>query len=109
MRVAIHNPHSEVTEADSAYCLRRVGLALRRFEQRIKGVIVRLKDENGPRGGVDKHCLLVIAIAGVGELVIDSAHSEIRAAIDVASSRAKQSVARRLGRRHKRSPLRAVR
>jgi putative sigma-54 modulation protein len=108
MRVAIRNRDSGVTEADSAYCLRRVRLALRRFEQRIERVIARLKDENGPRGGVDKHCQLVIAIPGVGELVIDSAHSEIRAAIDVASGRAKQSVARHLGRRRGGSPLRVA-
>src|SRR2546425_10874905 len=98
MRVAIHNPHSEVTEADSAYCLRRVGLALRRFEQPIKGVIVRLKDENGPRGGGDKHRVLVVAISGGGGRGLCSADSGIRGAVHVARRRAESKRGPRLGR-----------
>jgi len=35
---------------------RRLTYALSRFASRLRRVVVRLDDQNGPRGGVDKRC-----------------------------------------------------
>lgn len=48
---------------------RQIGYALGRFETRIRSVTVRLSDLNGPKGGVDKQCKVMVTFRG-GESVI---------------------------------------
>ena len=51
---------------------------------------------NGPRGGNDKRCLIVIIVRGAREVTIDDVQADMYAAIDSAVGRAGQSVARAL-------------
>ena len=76
-------------------------MGFRRFEGRVGQVTVRLKDINGPRGGIDKRCQLLVDVADVGRLVFEADHSDLPRAIDLAVGRAKHRIARevrRLGR-----------
>ena len=81
-----------------AYVARRLGFALDRSGNRVQSVTVRLADENGPRGGVDKCCSLQLALPGQPDLVVRSVAGDVRAAIDGAAHRAARALAR-LGRR----------
>ena len=102
MYLAIRGRNASSAQSITDYCLRRVLLGLRRFGGRVGQVTVRLKDVNGPRGGIDKRCQLLVDVAEVGQLVFEVVHFDLSRAIDLAVDRAKRGVARevrRLGRR----------
>lgn len=50
------------------FARRRLMFALDRFAPRIREVAVRVRDENGPRGGVDQHCSLEIKLVGASDI-----------------------------------------
>lgn len=71
--------------------------ALGRFRSRIRSVTVRLADVNGPRGGVDKTCLVTIRLdASKRLIVIEETDADAVVAIDRATDRASRAVARAL-------------
>jgi ribosome-associated translation inhibitor RaiA len=78
---------------------RRVGFALSRFVARISLVTVTLADSNGPRGGVDKQCHLVVRLTPSGKVTIEERHADMSAAVALAADRAGWSVGRALKRR----------
>jgi putative sigma-54 modulation protein len=49
---------------------RRVRFAVDRFEPRILEVAVQLADVNGPRGGVDKACVIVASLTHGGQVEV---------------------------------------
>jgi hypothetical protein len=78
---------------------RRLRFALGRFAAAVGRVTVRVDDVNGPRGGVDKRCRLVVALAPRGEVIIEDEDADVRALLDRSAERAGRAVERRLGRR----------
>lgn len=71
---------------------RRLEFALGRFGGRIRSVTVRLGDVNGPRGGVDKTCLVTIRFDASKRLVvIEDADADAAVAIDRAADRASRA------------------
>lgn len=75
---------------------RRLGFALGRFGDRVGRVTVHLVDLNGPRGGVDKRCRVVVEVLGHGPVVVEDTNASLTAAIDRAADRVGQAVRRRL-------------
>lgn len=71
---------------------RRLQFALGRFSSRIKRVRLVLSDENGPRGGIDKKCLIEVNLVSSGKVLVEVTDAEIEPAV----SRAADRVARRL-------------
>jgi hypothetical protein len=90
----------------SGYVLReealgRVRFALRRLGAVVPRAKVMLTDVNGPRGGVDKHCLLEVRTEKAGVLVISSLASDWRTALDEGLDRLVRALKRVLQRHHK--------
>lgn len=77
---------------------RRLRFALSRFADRVDRVTVRLADLNGPRGGVDKQCRIIVKVRAAGEVVIEDAASDVETAIDRGADRVQRAVARTLAR-----------
>jgi hypothetical protein len=73
----------------------RVRAATQRMTGLLSRAVVRLKDLNGPRGGVDKECQIQINTARGDVLVVSSRGSDWRTALDTALSCAMQALARR--------------
>ena len=64
--------HDQKPSEDVAWRARRaVAFALDRFEDRIREVVLRIADVNGPRGGRDQRCTLALAVAGGGSIVLE--------------------------------------
>jgi hypothetical protein len=61
MSVWVRSRGFELTDALRAHAERRLRYALGRFRMRLRSVILRLDDVNGPRGGNDKRCQIVVA------------------------------------------------
>ncbi|GAB5545190.1 MAG: hypothetical protein SangKO_049500 [Sandaracinaceae bacterium] len=71
---------------------RRVDLALDRLSPRIREVSVTCSDVNGPRGGLDQQCVVIITLKNEGDPVVGRALEETRG----------QAVARSLKRARRR-------
>jgi len=77
---------------------RRLHFALARFSARIARVTVFLDDVNGPRGGVDKVCRIVVRLRNGGDVVATVEDVDWVAAVDRATTRVGHSVGREVAR-----------
>ncbi|WP_052691954.1 HPF/RaiA family ribosome-associated protein [Teredinibacter purpureus] len=94
------------------YINRRISFAFSRTEHAIHSTAVTVSDINGPKGGIDKECLVVIKPAGMAEIVVSERQPNFRQAIDRCIARANQSLARKLKRNrlsvHKRHSIKRL-
>ncbi len=86
------------TTALASHVRRRLGFGLTRHADRVSRVVVRLGDENGPRGGPDKFCRLQVSLVDAPPVVIRDCGPDLYAVIDRASDRAARAVAKQLER-----------
>ncbi len=79
---------------------RRLMFALGRFRGALGRVTVHVIDENGPKGGVDKLCRIVVGMSGPGpsRLVVEAAATNITTAVNIAANRISQVVRRQVER-----------
>jgi putative sigma-54 modulation protein len=96
---AIETP---VGAADRDYLRRKLGMKLGKFARAIERVSVRVRDVNGPRGGVDKLCRIKVVLSGAPSVVVNEQHASLRAAMDRALGRTEISVRRTIERRRRR-------
>ncbi|MFP7754944.1 HPF/RaiA family ribosome-associated protein [Thermodesulfobacteriota bacterium B35] len=87
---------------------RRLHYALSRFDHAIGGVTVRISDINGPRGGHDKECLIVVRLRQGGEVVVQGNGGDCMSVLNQCAERVSRAVARELDRRRS-TPIRAIR
>ena len=100
---------------------KRDSLALRQFAEhalsrkigaragRIRRARMRLKDVNGPRGGVDKTCHVRLEVAGGGEVSASGEASGWYEAVTMAVINARTALDRHVGRkREKKARLRSA-
>jgi len=79
---------------------RRLEFALSRFSARVRQVSARVADRNGPRGGIDKSCVVTLLLErSTRPIVIEDSDVDPMVAIDRAAERAGRTVARALARR----------
>lgn len=76
----------------------RVRFALQRFAQRIRKVRVQLRDLNGPRGGLDKSCHLMVCLTPAATVFIEDRSPSVYAAINRVVDKAATSIVRRVKR-----------
>ena len=86
------------TAALTSHTRRRLGFGLTRHADRISRVVVRLGDENGPRGGPDKFCRLQVTLVDAPQVVIRDCGPDLYSVIDRASDRAARAGAKQLER-----------
>ena len=99
MRIDIQSQGFTLTPALRAHAERRLRFALGATRPEVLRVVVRLSDDNGPRGGEAMRCRVRVAVAGVPDIVIEDAESDLYVAIDRAADRAGRTLVRRLSRR----------
>lgn len=77
----------------------RVAATLDRFQDRIRNVMVLLKDVTGPhKQVVDKRCRIGVCLKRGGDLVIDEIGTDLHASLALALDRLKAAVSRKIGR-----------
>ena len=96
MRIAVQSRGFSLTDALDNHVHRRLDFTLARGARRVRSVGVRLSDLNGPRGGVDKRCLIEIRLDGLPVVVVEDTQADLYTAIDRAATRAGRTVMRRL-------------
>lgn len=99
MHLQIRAKNFRLRGTDREEMERRLQFALSRFDGRISQVTVGLADVNGPRGGADKQCRLVVRLTPSGKVTIEETHANVSAAVALAACRAGRAIGRALQRR----------
>ena len=99
MQVQIRCHGIEVSEELNEQLLRRIHFALGRFASNIRSIGVHLTDTNGPRGGPDKECRVLVNTRSGDPVVIQELNVDIHAAVARAAERAGRAVDRQLSLR----------
>ena len=98
MQIDIQARGFKLTEGLRSQAERRVRFALGSTAGRVRSVVMRLADENGPRGDIDKRCSIRATIPGAPPVVIEQQDADLYVAIDRAADRVGRAVSRRLER-----------
>ena len=91
-----------VDESDREYIRRRLGEKLGRHARSVERVSVRLRDINGPRGGVDVRCRIKVVLSGLPSVLVEQQAATLRPALTAALAGAERAVRRTLQRRRMR-------
>lgn len=82
---------------------RRIAAALRGVESRVERVTVRFEDLNGPKGGIDQACRILLALSAEKALLVEARGESAAHAFSIALHRLTAAVDRQLSRRAARS------
>jgi ribosomal subunit interface protein len=96
MLVHIQSKHFSLSEALSKYVKNKVQIMLGRYESKIIRVDVSLFDINGPKGGEDKCCKIIVKINGTSSIVIQETAEDLYDAINTCTRRGRRAVKRQL-------------
>jgi putative sigma-54 modulation protein len=77
---------------------RRLRFAIARFQGRVEKVLVFLHDHNGPKGGIDKVCRILVKTRGCGSVIAAVVDSDWFVAVDRATTRIGHSLGRHIER-----------
>ena len=103
MRLEIRRKGVRLAASTRQYLADHLSSALGNFVQRIRLVTIHLADNNGPRGGVDKQCLIAVQLAGGKVIRAGHSDTQLMAAVGLATDRVAYAVGRALKRQRKRT------
>jgi putative sigma-54 modulation protein len=99
MELEIHGQNLRVGDRLHEQVERQMGFALRQFESWISGAAVHLEDINGPKGGVDKQCRVLVKLKGGKTLKIEDLDADMTVAVNRAADRIGHAVSREVDKR----------
>jgi len=88
----------ELDEDERAYIRRRLGEKLGKYARSIERVTVRVRDVNGPRGGVDLLCRIKVVLSGLPSVVVEHQAASLRSVLTGALTGAERAVRRTVQR-----------
>lgn len=95
----LHTSGVEIKKGLREYIERRLTFALSRFGPGVIKASVFLTDNNGPKGGIDKTCRIVVRLRGLNDVIADVVDTDWPVTVDRATARAGHNVSRALERR----------
>jgi putative sigma-54 modulation protein len=98
MQIQINTSQFALTDGIRNHIEQKVGFALSWSQDALTKIHFRLADINGPRGGADKSCQILLVLKGKKELVIEDVQTDLYQAIDRAIERASRTLSRQLAR-----------
>ncbi len=94
MKIQIYNKLKNNKQKVIDHVQRRLHFSISRFEKYIESVRVRLFDINGPRGGTDQHCSILVRLGFGKKIFIESTGSTWVEAVDLVADRTGRAVSR---------------
>ena len=98
VRVVINGQGMDVDTELTERVQRALSLALARFSNCIREVVVRLADVSSVQGGMVRYCSVTAHLVPAGTIVVEDMDSDLLAVIDRAVDRAGQAVAQGMHR-----------
>jgi putative sigma-54 modulation protein len=96
MLVNIQSRQFSLTPALRAFVESKVKLTLGRYETKISRVDVSLFDINGPKGGEDKCCKMIVRVKNLPCIVVQETTEDLYEGINICSRRTRRAVKRQL-------------
>jgi putative sigma-54 modulation protein len=98
MDIKLFDGSIKTSDAEHEYVMSKIGIAAARLKDTECVIDVRLADMNGPRGGIDKKCSIVVTPPGQSTIRVEEQATGYYAAIDAAAATLKNALARSLER-----------
>jgi len=98
MQVLISSKGLQMTDTLSKHIQNRIEFTLSRFGSLVRNVVVSVSDDNGPKGGVDKSCVIRIKTDNSSELIVKDTKSDVYAAVGKAIARSKHALSKHVKR-----------
>lgn len=98
MNIHIQSLGFSITAALAEHAKRRLQFVLTRRSACIQRVVMRVGDENGPRGGVDKFCRIQVYLLDAPLAAVEDVGCDLYAVIDRATDRVGRVVVKHLDR-----------
>ena len=98
MQIRVFDGQIKTGEAELAYIVDRIGTIVGRAFGTAAEVEVRLSDINGPRGGFDKRCAILVSGPRVRSLRIEKRAKSYYDAIDAAAATLRRALSKSLER-----------
>jgi len=98
MQIQIHSNGLQQSEAIVTKATAEIESAMSLFADQVTRVEVHLHDDNGPKAGVDKRCVLEIRLAGLQPLAVEHTAADLYEAITGATGKAERAVRHKLER-----------
>lgn len=99
MQVTINDRHNLLSQMAADRAVARVRAAFAKFGQHVKTVLITVEDINGPKGGNDKECRVLVTVKKLNDVVVTANNQTISKALPGAIDRAARSVGRQLAKR----------
>jgi len=85
-----------LTDAIDTHTRQKLEHMVHKFGDRILKITVHMSDDNGPKGGIDKHCHIHVDMKKLPTVVIEGSEENLYTAIDNACHRAERAVRKTL-------------
>ena len=108
MKIIIKTHRVKLDQKTIVAMERRIRFALGKFGDSVNEATVRLTDLNGPKGGVDKNCLIVVKLRKGGEVIVQGSGKDCIVTLNYCADRIGRAVERDLSRNRK-APIRRMR
>jgi putative sigma-54 modulation protein len=105
MKTHIHAKGFDLTDGIRSHIDKRIHFYLSRMQEHIMSIDVHLADINGPKGGIDKQCKVLIHSKNITSITIRDTKDNLYEAIDHAINRASHSLVRKITRVQKLSRI----
>jgi putative sigma-54 modulation protein len=99
MELEISAQKFRVSDRLQEHIERQLNFALGQFESWISGTAVHLEDVNGPKGGIDKQCRILVNLKGGKTLKVEDIDADFTIAVNRAADRLGQVVSREVDKR----------
>jgi hypothetical protein len=99
MRITVINKQNQISRLAIEQAKSKIQTAFSKFGNHITSIECFVEDINGPKGGVDKKCQIVVNLRRLGAVVVSEEKATFSKAISRAVSRARQAVSKNVQRR----------
>jgi hypothetical protein len=106
MRITVNNKQSQISESAIQHAMSRIETAFSKLRGEVISVELLVEDVNGPRGGIDKKCQIVVNLRKMASVAVSVEKATFSKAISQTISRARRAASRKVQRRSIRAPRR---
>lgn len=99
MKITVNNKQKHLADGAVEKTCERINAAFSKFGDDVISVELTAEDVNGPRGGIDKECRLLVRLRKMDDAVATVRDVSFTKAISRAINRAQRSVTRKIQRR----------
>ena len=99
MNIFINSAKLKSESGINEYIEYRIGFAFSRTRRFIRAIEVALTDINGPKGGIDQQCKIIVQPYASPTIVIMERQSKIKHAVDRSITRASRNLSQQIKRK----------